>query len=41
MPLTVREPEVECLAPGATLGAWRWPSALLFLTQLQGIVVAV
>jgi hypothetical protein len=37
--LMVREPEVECLAPGATLGTWRPPSALLFMSQLQGIVV--
>ncbi len=38
--LMVREPEVECLAPGATLGTWRPPSALLFMSQLQGIVAA-
>jgi hypothetical protein len=37
--LMVREPEIECLAPGATLGTWRPPSALLFMSQLQGIVV--
>jgi hypothetical protein len=36
--LMVRDPEVECLAPGATLGTWRPPSALLFMTQLQCIV---
>ena len=38
--LMVRDPEVECLGPGATLGTWRPPSALLFMTQLQGIVPA-
>jgi hypothetical protein len=38
--LMVREPEIECLAAGATLGTWRPPSALLFMTQFQGIVVA-
>lgn len=37
--LMVRDPEVQCLAPGATLGTWRPPSALLFMSQLQGIVV--
>ena len=37
--LMVRDPEVECLAPGATLGTWRPPSALLFMTEFQGIVV--
>ena len=37
--LFVRDPEVDCLAPGATLGTWRPPSALLFMSQLQGIVV--
>jgi hypothetical protein len=37
--LMVRDPEVECLAPGATLGTWRPPSALLFMSRLQGIVV--
>ena len=38
--LMLRDVEVECLAPGATLGTWRPPSALLFMSQLQGIVVA-
>jgi hypothetical protein len=38
--LMVRDPEIECLAPGATLGTWRPPSALLFMSRLQGIVVA-
>ena len=38
--LMVREPEIECLAPGATLGTWRPPSALLFMSRLQGIVAA-
>jgi hypothetical protein len=38
--LMVRDPEIECLAPGATLGTWRPPSALLFMSQLQGIVLA-
>jgi len=37
--LMVRDPEIECLAPGATLGTWRPPSALLFMSQFQGIVV--
>ena len=37
--LMVRDPEIECLAPGSTLGAWRPPSALLFMSQFQGIVV--
>ena len=37
--LMVRDPEIDCLAPGATLGTWRPPSALLFMSQLQGIVV--
>jgi hypothetical protein len=37
--LMVRDPEVECLAPDATFGTWRPPSALLFMSQLQGIVV--
>lgn len=39
--LMLRDVEVECLAPGATLETWRPPSALLFMSQLQGIVLAV
>jgi hypothetical protein len=38
--LMVRDPEIECLAPGATLGTWRPPSALLLMSRLQGIVLA-
>jgi len=38
--LWLRDVEVECLAPGATLGTWEPSSALLFLSRLQGIVLA-
>ena len=38
--LMLRDVEVECLEPGATLGTWQPPSALLFMSQLQGIVLA-
>ena len=38
--LMLRDVEVDCLAPGSTLGTWRPPSALLFMSRLQGIVLA-
>lgn len=38
--LMVRDAEVECLAPGAELGVWQAPSVLLFMNQLQGLVLA-
>jgi len=38
--LWLEDVEVDCLAPGATLGTWKPPSALLFMSRLQGIVLA-
>jgi hypothetical protein len=32
--------EIECLAPGSTLGSWSAPLILLFMNQLQGMVLA-
>jgi hypothetical protein len=36
--IVMRDAEIACLAPGG--GAWSVPSALRFMRQVQGIVVA-
>lgn len=38
--LWVTDVEVECLAPGSTLGTWRPSALMLFMSRLQGIVLA-
>jgi hypothetical protein len=35
----VRDAQVECLAPGSSLGTWQVPLLLVFLTQFQGVVL--
>src|SRR5262245_53166913 len=35
-----RDAEIECLAPGSTLGKWNAPLILLFMNHLQGLVLA-
>ncbi|HEY7632449.1 MAG TPA: hypothetical protein VH817_17220 [Thermoleophilaceae bacterium] len=39
-PIVLRDAEVECLAPGSTLGSWQAPAILLYMTQVQGIMLA-
>ena len=40
LPTVVRDAQVDCLAPGSTLGSFQAPAILLYMTQLQGIVLA-
>jgi hypothetical protein len=39
-PTVMRDAEVECLAPGSALGSFGAPAVMLYMTQLQGVVLA-
>ena len=38
-PMALREAQVDCLAPGSSLGSWQVPAIVLYGTQMQGVVL--
>jgi hypothetical protein len=39
-PTVMRDAEIECLAPGSALGSFQAPAVMLYMTELQGVVLA-
>jgi hypothetical protein len=39
-PVVLRDAEIESLAAGSSLGGWRAQAVMLYMTQLQGVVLA-
>src|SRR4051794_26572696 len=40
LPVVVRDAQIDCLASGATLASLQAPAVMLYMTELQGIVLA-